>query len=34
LFDSGGLGFCTSVEEVDMLYYVLTKLTIYPSENN
>jgi hypothetical protein len=32
LFDSGGLGFCTSVEEIDMLYYVLTKLTIYPSE--
>jgi hypothetical protein len=32
LFDSGGLGFCTSVEEVDMLYYVLTKLSIYPSE--
>jgi hypothetical protein len=32
LFDSGGLGFCTSVEEVDILYYVLTKLTIYPLE--
>lgn len=29
LFDSGGLGFCTSVEEIDMLYYVLTKQTIY-----
>jgi hypothetical protein len=32
LFDSGGLGFCTSVEEIDMLYYVLTKISIYPSE--
>lgn len=29
LFDSGGLGLCTSVEEIDMLYYVLTKLSIY-----
>lgn len=29
LFDSGGLGFCTSIEEVDMLYYVLTKQSIY-----
>lgn len=25
LFDSGGLGMCTFVEELDMLYFVLTK---------
>lgn len=25
LFDSGGLGICTFVEELDMLYFVLTK---------
>ena len=25
LFDSGGLGLCTFVEELDMLYFVLTK---------
>ncbi len=25
LYDSGGLGICTFVEELDMLYFVLTK---------
>lgn len=28
LFDSGGLGLCTFVEELDMLYFVLTKETL------
>lgn len=28
LFDSGGLGMCTFVEELDMLYFVLTKETL------
>lgn len=28
LYDSGGLGLCTFVEELDMLYFVLTKETL------
>jgi len=29
LYDSGGLGVCASMEELDMLYFVLTKKSIY-----
>lgn len=29
LFDSGGLGICVTMEELDMLYFVLTKKSIY-----
>lgn len=29
IFDSGGLGTCFTMEELDMLYFVLTKKNIY-----
>jgi hypothetical protein len=29
LYDSGGLGTCVTMEELDMLYFVLTKKSIY-----
>jgi hypothetical protein len=29
VFDAGGLGVCVSMEELDMLYFVLTKKSIY-----
>jgi hypothetical protein len=29
LFDGGGLGVCVAMEELDMLYFVLTKKSIY-----
>lgn len=29
LFDSGGLGICFSMEEVELLYFVLTKKNLY-----
>lgn len=29
LFDGGGLGVCLTMEELDMLYFVLTKKSIY-----
>lgn len=29
MFDGGGLGICVSMEELDMLYFVLTKKSIY-----
>jgi hypothetical protein len=29
LYDSGGLGVCSSMEELDMLYFVLTRQSIY-----
>lgn len=29
IFDGGGLGICFTMEELDMLYFVLTKKSIY-----
>lgn len=29
MYDTGGLGTCFSMEEVDMLYFVLTKKNLY-----
>jgi hypothetical protein len=29
MFDAAGLGVCVSMEELDMLYFVLTKKSIY-----
>lgn len=29
MYDSGGLGTCATMEEVELLYYVLTKKSLY-----